>query len=605
MLNISRLISVETQITAAGAQGRLFNQALAIGDSNVISGLQRIRNYANLAEVAADFGTTAPEYLAANVYFSQKPTPVNFAAGRWLRTATAAILDGAILSPSQQAITLFQAITNGGFDITVDGTAKTLTALNFSQTANLNAVAALIQTAFSGAATCVWNGFQFVITSATTGAGVEASGTIHLTGQPTAGTDSVTVDGVQVNFVSSISGADQVLVGSSTQITCANLWAYLQNSVESGLILASYTLNSTTNTITVAYKQVGTGGNAFTLAKVGSNTSISGATLTGGINASSVIYATSPSASFQDISSLLGLTAALALPLVPGYAAESALDAVVACNSVSKDWYGLGFASSVQPSDDDYLAVAAFIEADSVTRMFGVTTSATGVLTEQVSNDIASELKALNYEQTFPMYSSTNPYAAFAVFGNLLTINLEGANTFKTMMYQQVIGVEAEDLDDSEADSLEFKRCNVFVSYDNNTSIVEYGTMAGPVFIDETFGANAFADSIQTADYNVMYTAGTKVPQTDQGDQQFAVAMSQVCQQYVTNGYLAPGTWNAPGFGQLQEGQFLKLGYYIYMMPLAQQSEADRAARIFPLFQIGAKLAGANQTGQVLITINP
>ena len=202
------------------------------------------------------------------------------------------------------------------------------------------------------------------------------------------------------------------------------------------------------------------------------------------------------------------------------------------------------------------------------------------------------------------MYSSTNPYAAFAVFGNLLTINLSGANTFKTMMYQKAIGIVAEDLNDAEADSLENKHCNVFVAYDNNTSIIEYGTMAGPVFIDETFGTNALANGIQTAYYNVLYTAGTKVPQTDAGDQQFSVAISQVCQQFVTNGFLAPGQWNAPGFGQLVEGQFLKLGYYIYMQPLAQQSEADRAARKAPPFQIAAKEAGANQTGQILITIN-
>lgn len=602
MLDISRLINVQTRITQAGAQGRLFNQALAIGDSNVISGLQRVRNYSTLAEVAADFGTSAPEYLAASIYFEQKPTPTSFACGRWLRVASAAILEGAILSPAQQAISLFQAITNGGIDVLVDGTAHNLTALNFSIAANLNAVAAIVQTAFSGAATCIWNGFQFVITSATTGAGVEAHGTIHLSGQPTADTDTVTVNGTEIDFVSSVSGPNQVLVGTSTQITCANLWAFLSGSTDANIIDATYSLNSSTNTITVTYFEVGTVGNGFTLAKSGANIAISGATLTGGVNASSVAYATTGAG--QDISVLLGLTSALALPLVPGYDAESALDAVVACDVVSKNWYGVGFASSVMPTESDALEIGAFIEADAITRMFAWTTEQTNVLSSEVSNDIASEMKALNFEQSFVMYSSTNIYAGFAVFGNLLTINLEGSNTFKTMMYQQAIGIVAENLNDAEADTLLAKRCNVFVAYDNNTSIIEYGTMAGPVFIDETFGTNSFADAIQTADYNVMYTAGTKVPQTDQGDQQFAVAMSQVCQQFVTNGFLAPGTWNAPGFGQLVEGAFLKLGYYIFMTPLAQQSEADRAQRKFPPFQIAAKLAGANQTGQVLITIN-
>lgn len=601
MLDTSRLISVQTQITQAGALGRLFNQALAIGDSSVISGLERVRNYSNLAEVVADFGLNAPETAAATIYFEQKPTPTSFACGRWIRTASAAILDGAILSPTQQAIALFQSITNGGIDFTVDGTAHNLTGLNFSTSANLNAVAAVIQAALSGVATCVWNGFQFVVTSATTGAGTQATGTIHLSGQPSAA-DTVTVDGTVVTFVASGPTGNQVLIGSSTQITAANLWAFLNSSVDVNIVKATYVLNSSTNTVTASYYQVGTDGNSFTLAKSGANIAISASTLTGGVNASSVAYATAGTG--QDVSVLLGLTSALALPLVPGYAAESALAAVVACNAVSRNWYGLGFASSVMPVDADYLQIAAFIEADSVTRMFGVCTQNTGALSALVTTDIASELAALSLEQSFALYSSSNLYAQFAVFGNLLTIDLEGSNTFKTMMYQKAIGIVAEDLTDAQADALQAKRCNVYVAYDNNTSIIQYGTMAGPVWIDEIFGANAFGDAIQTADYNVLYTAGTKVPQTDQGDQQFAVAMSQVCQQFVTNGFLAPGNWNAPGFGQLVEGQFLKLGYYIYMQPLSQQSEADRAARKFPPFQIAAKEAGANQTGHILITIN-
>lgn len=601
MLDVSRLIQVQTIITQGGAQGRLFNQALAIGDSNVISGLQRIRNYSSLAGVTSDFGNSAPETLAATIYFDQSPKPDNFAVGRWIRTATAAILEGAILSPTQQAITNFQQITSGGFSVDIDGTVQNITGLNFSQAANLNAVAALIQAALSASATCVWNGEEFVITSGTQGAGVEAFGTITFTGQPSPA-DTVTIDGTLVTFVASGPTGNQVLIGSTDQITAANLWTFLMNSVDVNISKATYAVNNLV--VTVTYKSVGTAGNAFTLAKSSSDITLSAANLAGGVNASSVGYATAPG-SDQDASVLLGLTLALALPLVPGYAAESALAAVEACDSASLDWYFMGFAASVMPSDSDYLSIAAFIEADPITRMFGVTTEETGVTTTQVSNDIASELVALGYEQTFSMYSSTNPYAAFAIFGIFAPTDLEGSNTMGIAMYRQAKGVAAENLTPAQANALQAKRCNVFTQYDNNTSIIQYGTMAGPVFIDETYGTDAFANGIQTAFYNTLYTAQTKVPQTDAGDQLIAANLSTVCQQYVTNGFLAPGTWNATGFGQLLEGQFLKLGYYIYEQPLAQQSESDRAARIAPPFQIAAKLAGANQTGQVLITINP
>jgi hypothetical protein len=600
MLDISRLIEVSTQITKAGAQGRLFNQALALGDSDVITGLERVRNYSKLADVAADFGLDAPEYLAAAIYFAQSPTPTSFAAGRWIADDTAGQLNGGILSASEQAMTLFQQITDGGFDISIDGASVAVSGLNFSTAANLNAVAALVEAELSPGATCVWNGSEFIIKSATTGAGVEATGTMSLTGQPSPA-DTFTVNTQVVTFVSSITGANQVLIGATAQQTAANLWTFLLNSTNANIKEADYSLSA--QIVTATFKEVGTDGNAFTLAKSGANLAVSGANLTGGLNASAISYADAPG-SGQDVSVLMKLTSNLALPLVPGYDAETPLAAVVACDAASLDWYGLGIAAEAEVTDDDILAIAAFIEADPITRMFGATTSDTDVLTSLATDDISYKLKALSYEQTFSMYCSTNPYAAFAIFGNLLTTNLEGSNTFKTMMYQQAKGIAAESLTTSQANSLETKRCNVYASYSNGTAIIQYGTMAGAVFIDETYGTDAFADAIQTADYNVLYTAGTKIPQTDAGEQQFVAAMSQVCQQFVTNGFLAPGQWNAEGFGQLIEGQYLKLGYYIYMQPLSQQSEADRAARKAPPFQIAAKLAGANQTAQILITIN-
>ena len=107
MLDVSRLVNVEVNLTQPGALGRTFNTLLILGDSNVINGLQRERFYMSLSGVAEDFGTTAPEYLAASLYYSQSPQPVNLTIGRWLRTATAGQLDGAILTSNQAAIREF------------------------------------------------------------------------------------------------------------------------------------------------------------------------------------------------------------------------------------------------------------------------------------------------------------------------------------------------------------------------------------------------------------------------------------------------------------------------------------------------------------------
>lgn len=600
MLDVSRLVNVTVSLTQAGALARTFNNLLIMGDSNVITGLERERHYTSIAGVAADFGVDAPEYKAASLYYGQNPRPVNLTIGRWLRTASAAELQGAILTAQQQLLTNFTQITSGGFDVTIDGAALTLTGLDFSTQTNLNGVATVITTALSSAGICVWDGEQFEIISATSGSGVKASGTITLDTNPAAN-DTLTLNSKVLTFVSSSPGANDVLIGGSAQATATNLWSYLLNSTSTNLTPATYSVLG--GVVTVTYKTTGTGGNAFTLAKSSTHITLSASTLLGGANPSSVGYATSP-ASGQDVSTLLGFTAALALPLVPGYPAESPVGAVAALDQLDANWYGLSFAASTMPDDSQNLAVAAYVEAAAITRLFGVTIQTTNVLSSEVSNDLASELHALGYSHTFCAYCSTNPYAVASIFGRIFTVNLTGSNTMIDLMYKQMPGIAPEDLTSTQADVLQAKHCNVFVEYDNDTSILQYGITSGSAYIDETFGDDALQNSVQTNVYNVLYTSPTKVPQTDAGAQQFVNAISQSCQQFVTNGFGAPGQWNSAGFGSLTEGQYLKTGYYIYAPPIASQSESDRAARKSVPFQVAFKLAGSTQTVQINVAVN-
>lgn len=170
-LSVSDVVSVTINMSPTAAAVRNFGALLVLGSSSVIDTNERIRSYTTLAAVGTDFGTTAPEYLAAVNFFSQSPQPSLLYIGRWAQTATSGVLHGARLSTSQQAIANFQAITNGGFNITVDGTVKNVTGLNFSGAANLNAVAAIIATALS-TANVVWgaNNQRFDVVSKTTGA---------------------------------------------------------------------------------------------------------------------------------------------------------------------------------------------------------------------------------------------------------------------------------------------------------------------------------------------------------------------------------------------------------------------------------------------------
>ena len=171
-------------------------------------------------------------------------------------------------------------------------------------------------------------------------------------------------------------------------------------------------------------------------------------------------------------------------------------------------------------------------------------------------------------------------------------------------MYKQEPGVVAEYLTETQAQTLKNKRCNVFVNYVNDTAIIQYGVMSGSAYFDEVHGLSWFKDALQNAEYNLLYQSKTKVPQTDAGQNQLIATATSVCDEAVNNGLVAPGTWNADGFGQLQRGDYLKSGYYIYTQPIALQDQSIRETRTAPPLQIALKLAGAIQELDIIVDVN-
>ncbi|WP_287497791.1 DUF3383 domain-containing protein [Pandoraea sp. CB10b_02] len=194
-LPVSRLINVTINMSPLAAQGANLNNALHIGASAVIDTGERMRTYGGIDEVAADFGTAAPEYLAAQLHFNQMPKPQTLSIGRWAKTATSGVLRGGVLSSAQQAMSNWTSITTGAFKIPVDGTTKTVSGLDFSAQTNLNGVASVINAKLTGA-TIAWTGSQFVVTSNTTG----TSSKVGYATAPGSGTDISAMLGLTSNL---------------------------------------------------------------------------------------------------------------------------------------------------------------------------------------------------------------------------------------------------------------------------------------------------------------------------------------------------------------------------------------------------------------------
>lgn len=488
-LSVGRLVRIAINLSPLAAPRRNFGILLVAGDSDAIDGAERIRKYTGIETVAEDFGTAAPEYKAALLYFGQKPQPRELHIGRWLRTESAGLLKGAALTVPEQTLANFTAIEDGSLSITIDGGApKNLAALDFSDETNLNGVADVISAALVSA-TCTWTGSRFVITSKTTGA------------------------------------------------------------------------------------------------------------------ASKVGYASATGAG-TDISAMLKLTAATALAPVPGFDAETPAECVAAMANQSGQWYGFSFAASVMPDGDALEAVAAFIEASSLDRAFGVTETDTRVYEATYVDDLATRFKELGYTKTCVQFGGTNPFAVCSLMGRAFSVNFNMNRSTITLMYKQEPGIVAEELTETQAQTLKAKRCNVFVKYENDTAIIQYGVMSGPAYFDEVHGLAWFKDALQNALYNALYQSRGKIPQTDAGQNQLVTVAAGVCNEAVNNGLVAPGVWNADGFGELQQGDTLTTGYYIYAQPMALQPQAEREQRVAPPMQIALKLAGAIHEIDAQVNVN-
>ena len=164
----SQLVDITPRVIGGGLSGLAFVGTF-LSKSTKLPASAAVPFYSQKA-VGEYFGTSSTEYKLAGNYFvadsnsSKKPDVLWFF--RKLDSATPAFLRG-VSNPA--SLDELKTITSGSLSITVDGTVKSLTNLNFSAQTSFSGVANVIQTALSGA-TCTWDtDFNaFVITSPTT-----------------------------------------------------------------------------------------------------------------------------------------------------------------------------------------------------------------------------------------------------------------------------------------------------------------------------------------------------------------------------------------------------------------------------------------------------
>lgn len=460
-----------------------FGTLLIVGKSARLPLGSRIRFYSDMDGVAVDFSSSDEEYKAAQVAFSQSPRPSRIAIGRRFDTAAPGELLGNTTT-YETTVATWAAIDDGSFVISIDGTAETITGLDFSAVTNLNGVASVVNTALNAAsagASCTFDGTRFIVRSGSTG------------------------------------------------------------------------------------------------------------------TSSTVGYASAHSTG-TDVSTMLGLDEAALGVITAGIAAESIAASLNALQDASPEWYGLHFTKEV--TDQNVKDAAAWAEAR--IKIFGNTQKSGAVADGSVTNDIGSFLKTSGYRRTFTQYDNNDDYAAVSAMALAFTVNFNAQNSTMTLKFKRQPGITPVNITETQRLALVDKHVNYYTYFGDSAMLAE-GVMADGTFFDEVHGLDWLQNAIETNLFGYLYTRLTKVPQTDKGVAQLVQKVEEACRDAVNNGLLAQGVWNGSPLGEVETGDFLPKGYYIYAQPVGEQNQSDREARLAPPIQVLAKGAGAIHFADVIV----
>lgn len=191
--SITNVISVSLLESGSLASRDNFNvvSILTSQQDGPLSSANRYEIYRDASSVAEDFGTASQMYAFATSFFATRPNPVNaggyLLAGYWRGSdesvaATSAKLTGSQLSEAS-VVSQLQEISDGSFDIDVDGVTENITGLDFRSALSLDDVVTLLNAELAGA-TATELDQKIIITSDTT----DVTSTITLATAAVAGT---------------------------------------------------------------------------------------------------------------------------------------------------------------------------------------------------------------------------------------------------------------------------------------------------------------------------------------------------------------------------------------------------------------------------------
>lgn len=283
---------------------------------------------------------------------------------------------------------------------------------------------------------------------------------------------------------------------------------------------------------------------------------------------------------------------------------ETPLATIQAMRQLDTEWYVVNYCGDL--TDEQILEVAGYIEACKPNSLFAFTTKAAAV--KESDGGIFGKLRAKSYRRSFGQYSTSHDDAICAIIGWAMgAMSVDTVNSCYTLAYKQEVGVEAENymqvFTTNAVNNIKNNYGNVYINRGQYYNVFEEGRVTDGSYFDEIIYLDKYQNDMQLGIMDLL-TTNNKIPQTEAGMTRIKNAIQVVCDDMRRVGFIAEGVWKGNDILNLSYGDTLPGGYSIQSEAIADQSQADRDARIAPNIYVSLKLAGAIHHVTIQVDVN-
>lgn len=505
-----------------------------------------------------------------------------------------------------------QNLTDGSFDIEVDGAKVQVRDVTTGASVTLVSLASILTSKMTGKATFVADTSknQLILTTASTGTASELA--YAVTASPAAGTDiSALLKLTQSTATSLVQGTatnvEHPAELTSGEIALADLYNVTDGAmtlVMNGATVNLYGLNFATYGSSLTLNEVV----QILTAAIGSNglVEVSGQSIvisTSQQGADVTIGYASSASSITDLSAILALTQSTAASRIDGYTPGGLVSEVALIQTAARCAGRSVFAWTLDRQyrdTQDQKDFADWAEAQDQAYFSACTNSVQAYNTADTTN-IGFYAHNKGYIKTSVMYHN-NPqvypdvsYAALA-----LSVNYALENSTLTMKFKQLTGIETVPLTETQLSSLKARRINTYVSMGNSSSVVREGVQsADSWFTDSHVNLSNYKEELQVEVFNV-FMRNKKVKYTSAGQDLLVSAAAKINNRYIRNGTFADReeetTDNETGYTTLP-------ACTITPAPIYSATTSERANRVAPPIAIVAYEAGAFHSVAIDVTV--